>query len=125
MRKKVNRLKDISISEISLVDAAAVGLNGKNFIIYKRLTDPDLPELDEPLTEEQEEELNKAFDELNDKEKIAILKELEWMGIKLEIHNLEKALDQIKANDPALYEEIGNYPDRFMVDDDYKFHRKQ
>jgi hypothetical protein len=125
MRKKVNRLKDISISEISLVDLAAVGVNGKNFVLYKRLTDETLPDdIHEPLTPEQEEELNKAFETLDDREKLAILKELEWMVVKLEIHNLEKALNKIKTDDPELYEEIGNYPDRFMVDDDYTFHRK-
>jgi hypothetical protein len=120
MKKKVNRLKDISISEISLVDLAAVGVNGKNFLLYKRLSDENLPLDVNEWTPEQMEAINQEFEALSDSEKEGILKELEWIVTLLEVQEIEKTMDRIKKEDSFLYAEICHHGERFDVSDDFQ-----
>ncbi len=134
-RRKINKLYDLSIDEISAVD---LGANNQKYFLFKRMTDKSLPPTMSELTEEQAENLNKEFNLLSEEEKAEIMKELEsisasldedpdteWEQMRKAVGVISETLESLKKDDPLTWAEVTTRPENYTISDDFrKFSRK-
>jgi len=139
-KRKVNRLYDLEISEISLVDSGAVSLPGlgpgKNIFLYKRLVNNSVPDSLDNLTPEQEKELNEKFNALDDDQKLEILKQLAEIAtsldepeeedpllaeMKAKVSKIQDAILKLKEQDPDAYVRFcKDEGEGWQIDDKYE-----
>jgi hypothetical protein len=90
--KKRYRLSDLKIFEISMVDVPA---NGRKFLLYKRMTDPQF----QGMTDQKiEAKLQKEWAEATPEEREKVFAEINRLNGLLDLMLLEKHLDQLDSN---------------------------
>jgi hypothetical protein len=95
--KKIHRLSDLKIFEVSLVDKPA---NGRKFILFKRLSDPSVSDLDDHEVAERVQSEWEAADEAAQQR---ILRQVERLEALLDLQTLQKHLSIL---DPFIRKQI-------------------
>ena len=119
-RHRKNRLSNITVDEVSLVDRPA---NLRPFLLYKKMgQDFTLADLNDPeLGAQLEEEWENATPE----EKAEILAELEKIASMLDGLVMSQQMRAIYKGDRALFNQIRENPERFNWDIETGFSLKE